>query len=72
MNYSWFSLDNTKSSVKEKTYLSGFFSYGKLEDTKGIIRNRKSKDGQYVWRKEKGQIVIYKTLHRKIDQYESH
>jgi hypothetical protein len=71
-------------------------AYEKLEDAKGIIRSRKSKDRQHngqktegqttqwpkdegqttQWPKEKikGQIMIYKTLHRrlKIEQHEHH
>jgi hypothetical protein len=31
---------------------------GKFEDTKGVIRSRKS---EAQWPKEKGQIMIYKT-----------
>jgi hypothetical protein len=41
-----------------------------IEDTKGLIRCRKSKDGQ----QKNGQAMIYKTLHIKlmIEQRESH
>ena len=33
-----------------------------IEDTKGDIKSRKSKT--IKWSKEKGQTMIYKTLHR--------
>jgi hypothetical protein len=46
-----------------------------FEDTKGVIRSRKSKDIQCNNNKNitKGQTITYKTLHRKlkIDHYES-
>jgi len=47
----------------------------RFEDTKGVIRSRKSKkDGQYNDQKKrtKGQTIIYKTLSRilKIEQHE--
>ena len=38
----------------------------KFEDTKGVIRSRKSKDRQKQWTKEKGHAMIYKILYRKI------
>ena len=41
----------------------------KFEDTKGVIRNRKSKDRQQQWPKEKktkGQTESYKTLYIKL------
>ena len=40
----------------------------KFEDTKGVIRSRKSKNKQYNGQKKrtKGQTMIYKTLHRKL------
>jgi len=47
----------------------------KVEDTKGVIRSRKSKkDWQYNDQKKKRQTIIYKTLHRKlkIEQHEPH
>jgi hypothetical protein len=49
----------------------------KFEDTKGVNRSRKWKDGQYNDRKEekkKGQTTIYKKLHRKlkIEQHKPH
>ena len=39
-----------------------------LEDTKGVIRSRKSKDRQHKDQKkrDKGQTTIYKTLHIKL------
>jgi hypothetical protein len=42
----------------------------KVEDTKGVIRIRRSKKDKS--KKTKGQTIIYKTLHRKlkIDQHE--
>jgi hypothetical protein len=41
----------------------------KFEDTKGVIRSRKSKkDRQYNGQKgDKGQRTIYKTLHIKVE-----
>jgi hypothetical protein len=36
-----------------------------IEDTKGVIKRRKSKT--IKWSKEKGQTMIYKTLHRRTD-----
>ena len=40
--------------------------FQKFEDTKGIIRSRKSKkDRQYNWQKKKDK-TIYKTPHRKL------
>ena len=46
----------------------------KFEDTKGVIRNLKSKDGKYNGQIKKGQITIYKVLLRKlkIEQHEFH
>ena len=47
----------------------------KLEDTKDVIKNRKSTDCTMTKsKKTKGQIIIYKTLHRKlkIKQHEIH
>ena len=46
----------------------------KFEDTKGITKNRKSKDLILQWTKKKGHTIIYKILHRKlkIEQYEPH
>ena len=43
-----------------------------LEDTKGVIRSRKSKDGQKQWAKEKRHTIMYKTLQKKlkIEQHE--
>jgi len=39
--------------------------YEKFEDTKGLIRSRKSKkDRQHNDQKKKGQTMIYKTLHK--------
>ena len=39
----------------------------KVEDTKGVIRSRKSKkETQHNGQKKKGQATIYKTLHRKL------
>jgi hypothetical protein len=36
-------------------------------DTKGLISSWKSMGRQLIqWPKEKGQIIIYKTLHRKL------
>ena len=48
--------------------------YGKFEDVKGAIRSRKSKERQYNTKKTKGQAMIYKILHKKlnIEQHESH
>ena len=48
--------------------------YGKFEDVKGAIRSRKSKERQYNAKKTKGQTMIYKILHKKlnIEQHESH
>jgi 3-phenylpropionate/cinnamic acid dioxygenase small subunit len=39
-----------------------------IEDTKGVIRIRKSKDRQHNGQKKrkKGQTTIYKTLHRRL------
>ena len=37
-----------------------------FEDTKWVIKSRKSKDKQYNGQKEKGQTMMYKTLHRKV------
>ena len=54
------------------------FQQEKFEDTKGVIRSRKSqKKHTTQWSKEKstkGQTTIYKTLHRKlkIEQHELH
>jgi len=44
----------------------------KVEDTKGMIRSRKSKDKTIKWPKEKEDTMVYKTLHRKlkIEQHE--
>ena len=36
------------------------------EDTKGVIRSRKSKDRQYIKGKRKWHTMIYKRLHRKL------
>jgi hypothetical protein len=36
-----------------------------FEDTKGVSRNRKLKDRQHIGKNEKGQTMIYKTLHVK-------
>ena len=38
----------------------------KIEDSKLVIRSRKSNDRQYNGQKEKGQTIIYQTLHRKL------
>ena len=42
----------------------------KFKDIKGVIRSRKSKkdrqDNDQEKKKQKGQITIYKTLHRKL------
>ena len=45
-----------------------------FEDTKGIIKIRKSKDRQHNDQKKKRQTTIYKILHRKlkIEQHEHH
>jgi hypothetical protein len=45
-----------------------------LEDTKGVIRIRKSKDRRNNDQKETGQTTIYKTLQRKlkIEQHKPH
>jgi hypothetical protein len=37
----------------------------RFEDTKGVIRSRKSKDRQHNGQKKKNSM-IYKTLHRKL------
>jgi len=44
-------------------------THEEFEDTKGIIRIRKSKDRQHNGQKRKrtnGQIMLYKTLHIKL------
>ena len=40
----------------------------RFEETKGVIRRRKSQDSQYnvQIKNTKGQTTIYKTLHRKL------
>ena len=45
-----------------------------FEDTKGIIKIRKSKDRQHNAQKKKRQTTIYKILHikLKIEQHEHH
>jgi phage anti-repressor protein len=44
----------------------------KLEDTKEVIRSRKSKKGRQIqWSRENGQTVMYITLHEKL-QIEHH
>ena len=46
-----------------------------FRDTKGLIRSRESTGKQLIqWPKEKGHIIIYKTLHRKlkIEAHEPH
>ena len=52
--------------------LIGVLDVKKFEDTKDVIRSRISKNRQIQWQKEKGQTMIYKTLHRKlrIEQHE--
>jgi hypothetical protein len=58
---------NKKQKTKETKGM--FVSCGmkeRFEDTKGVIRIRKSKkDRQYNGQKQKGQTTIYKTLHTK-------
>jgi len=48
--------------------------YRKFEDTNGIIRSYQSKDIHKQWPNERGQIMIYKTLHGKlkIEQHGHH
>jgi len=51
------------------------FLQEEFEDTKGVIRIRKSQEGQTTqWPNENGQTTIYKTLHTKlkIKQHEIH
>jgi len=56
------------------TYPLSIFVTEKLNDIKGVIRGRKSKRRQYKgqMKKDKGQTIIQKTLHRKlkIEQHE--
>jgi hypothetical protein len=61
--------NNSKVFWKQETKGSKLDSQEKFEDTKGVIRSRKSKKD----RQEKGQTTIYKSLHGKpnIEQYES-
>ena len=56
--------------VIETTYGCQVFNSYKFEDTKRIMRGCKWQTIQ--WPKEKGQTMIYKTLHRKlkIEQHE--
>ena len=48
------------------TIRSSMMTQENFENTKVVIRIRKSKDRQYNGLKEKGQAMIYKTLYRKI------
>jgi hypothetical protein len=42
--------------------------FEKFEDTVGVIRSRHSKKDKTIrWPKDKGQLMIYKTLHRKVN-----
>jgi hypothetical protein len=42
--------------------------FEKFEDTEGVIRSRHSKKDKTIrWPKDKGQLMIYKTLHRKVN-----
>ena len=45
--------------------------YEEFEDSKGVIRRCKFKDSQYHGQKDKGQTMLSKTLHRKL-QIEQH
>ena len=56
------------------TYRLSIFIIEKLNDIKGVIRRRNSKGRQYNGqkKKDKGQTIIQKTLHRmlKIEQHD--
>ena len=58
----------------DKVKPSTVYTKEKFVDTIGVIRSRKSKNKKIQWPKEKGQTMIYKTLHRKlkIKQHEPH
>jgi len=42
------------------------WAYEQFEDTKGVFRVRKLKDGQYNGQRAKGQTTIYETLYGKL------
>jgi hypothetical protein len=71
-------LRQTKIKNAKKKNISGHsvgklrVTYEQFEDTKGVIRTRKSNKGRRY--NGKGQTLIYKTLHRKlrIEQHETH
>ena len=54
--------------IKYTTYFYGGAKEEKLEDAKGILRSRKSKDNiaMAIRKRITGHTVIYKTLHRKL------
>ena len=57
------------ATLKPKINISLLIVKEEFEDTKGVIRIRKSKKNRKQktqWPKEKGQTTIYKTLHRKL------
>ena len=50
-------------------FIYNVYTQEEFEDTKGVIRIRKSKDRQHIMTTTKGQTMTYKTLNNKFTTY---